>query len=56
MNSPRKKKLVVNYEKWSKPFKLGFISGLIDGDGHVYLDLMRGKRFAALIRTADSIL
>jgi len=54
INTRRKKKLLVNYEKWSKAFKLGFISGLIDSDGHVYFDSKRGKRFGVLIRTADN--
>lgn len=53
-NTRRKKKLLIDYEKWSKAFKLGFISGLVDSDGHVYLDQKRGKRFGTLIRTADS--
>jgi len=52
-NTRRKKKMLINYEKWSKAFKLGFISGLIDSDGHVYFDPKRGTRFGVLIRTAD---
>jgi len=50
----RKRKMLVNHEKWSCAFKLGFISGLIDSDGYVYFDQKGGKRFGALIRTADN--
>lgn len=53
-NTRRKRKMLINHEKWPSAFKLGFISGLIDSDGHVYFDQMRGKRFGVLIRTADN--
>jgi len=55
-NTHRKKKLLIDYEKWSEAFKLGFVGGLIDSDGHVYFDTKRGKRFGALIRTANGAL
>jgi len=50
----RKKKLLIGCEKWSQAFKLGFISGLADSDGHVYFDPKSGKRFGVLIRTSDN--
>lgn len=53
-NTRRKKKLLRGYEQWSRAFKLGFISGLTDSDGHVYFDAKSGKRFGVLIRTSDN--
>lgn len=49
----RKKKLLIDHGGWSKALKSGFISGLIDSDGYVYFDPVRGRRFGVLIRTAD---
>jgi len=52
-DSRRKLKILTNPEKWTTAFKFGFVSGLIDSDGHVYYNRRKTKHFGVLIKTAD---
>lgn len=54
-DSRRRVKILTNPEKWTRAFKFGFVSGLIDSDGHVYYNRRRTKRFGALIKTVNNI-
>lgn len=50
----KKRKALIDFKDWGSAFKLGFISGLIDADGHVY---HRGKKhYGALIVTMSDYL
>lgn len=53
-DSRRKLKILTNPEKWTTAFKFGFVSGLIDSDGHVYYNRRKTKHFGVLIKTADN--
>jgi len=49
-----KSKALIGFKDWSSAFKLGFISGLIDADGHVY---HKGKKhYGASIATINDYL
>jgi len=54
-DSRRRVKMLINPEKWTTAFKLGFISGLIDSDGHVYFNRRKTKHFGMLIKTANNV-
>jgi len=53
-DSRRKLKILIDPEKWAMAFKFGFVSGLIDSDGHVYYNRRKTKYFGVLIKTADN--
>lgn len=55
-DSPRNIKVLINSGKWTMPFKLGFIGGLIDSDGHVYYNKKRTRQFGALVKTVNKTL
>jgi len=55
-DSPRNVKVLINRKKWATLFKLGFIGGLIDSDGHVYYNRKRTRHFGVLIKTANESL
>lgn len=54
-SSRRRRKILINPERWTIVFKLGFVSGLIDSDGHVYYNKRTTKHFGVLIKTADNM-
>lgn len=51
--SPRNIKVLTNREKWTTLFKQGFIGGLIDSDGHVYLNKKRTRPSRVLFKTTN---
>lgn len=53
--SRRNIKLLINSESWASDFKIGFISGLLDSDGHVYHNKY-GKHYGAVIKTSNRLL
>jgi hypothetical protein len=53
-SSRRRMKILINPERWTTAFKLGFVSGLIDSDGHVYYNQRKTKYFGVLIKTANN--
>lgn len=55
-DSRRKLKILINPEKWTMAFEFGFVSGLIDSDGHVYYNRRKTKHFGVLIKTANNTL
>lgn len=52
--SKRNIKSLVKYETWNPHFKLGFISGLIDSDGHIFHK--KNKHYGAIIKTNNRLL
>jgi len=55
-DSQRRVKTLIKPDKWTTAFKLGFVGGLIDSDGHVYYNRRKTKHFGALIKTANKSL
>lgn len=51
-NSQRNIKTIIGYENWGSEFKIGFISGLLDSDGHVFHS-KKGKHYGAVIKTSS---
>lgn len=53
--SKRNAKSLIGCENWDSDFRIGFISGAIDSDGHVY-HKRGGKHYGAVIKTSDQSL
>jgi len=52
----RKRKMLVGLNDWSYEFRLGFLSGLIDSDGHVHRNKRGRGHFGADITTMNQAL